>query len=553
MSSTSRTPAPSQSAGARHSADGGAAASAITIGLGSTEPLDESALGNLRHDLPAALVVFLVAIPLCLGIALASGAPLFSGIISGMVGGLLISRLSGSQLMVSGPAAGLTAIVIAALQTLGSFEAFLASVVIAGLLQILLGVLRAGIIGYFFPSAVIKGMLAAIGLILILKQIPHALGFAAAQMGDETFAQPNELNTFTAIPAALAQLHLGALIVSSLSLCLLVLWDRPALRRWRRVPGPLLAVLLGVALDALFRALAPGLALDESRRVSLPIAASLGEWLGLFTTPDWSALANPEVYRVAITIAIVASLESLLSLEATDKIDPFKREAPANRELFAQGVGNTLAGLIGGLPVTGVIVRSSVNIDAGARTRNSSFVHGALLLLAAFAFPALLNQIPLAALAAILIYTGYKLAHPRLLRVAYRIGWAHFLPFVVTIAAILLTDLLVGIAIGLAVGVFFVLRANYQTAYHLERDGSGPGAPLRIILSEETSFLNKASIASTLSELPPHSTVSIDGSRAKYIDYDVLELLNDFRETARLRDIKLRLIGVPLVETVPHH
>lgn len=533
--------------------DRSAEASSAAAGLPESAPLDERFVHTWRYDLPASVVVFLVAVPLCLGIALASGAPLFAGIISGMVGGLVVSLLSGSQLMVSGPAAGLTAIVLAALETLGSFEVFLAAVVLAGAMQVVLGLLRAGIIGYFFPSSVIKGMLAAIGLILVLKQIPHALGYAATAIGQESFADAAETNTFTAIPVAIANLHLGALLLSLVSLAVLVLWDRPALRRFRRVPAPLLVVMLGVGLNALFHGVAPGLALGEAQLVSLPVAGSIREWLGFFTMPDWRALLRPEVYQVAATIAVVASLESLLSLEATDKIDPYKREAPANRELLAQGVGNTIAGLIGGLPITGVIVRSSVNIDAGARTRWSAFFHGVMLLVAVLTIPGLLNRIPLASLATILIYTGYKLAHPRLFRTAYRIGWSHLLPFVVTVVAILFTDLLVGIAIGLVVGVFFVLKANYETAYHLQREQSHSGEVTRLVLSEETSFLNKASIVVTLNELPRNSVVEVDGSRTKYIDYDVLEILNDFKETARLRNIELTLVGIPAVETVPHH
>jgi carbonic anhydrase len=517
-------------------------------------PLNERFASNWRSDLPAGLVVFLVAVPLCLGIALASGAPLFAGLVSGMVGGLVVSLLSGSQLMVSGPAAGLTAIVVAAIGQLGSFEAFLASVVLAGVLQVGLAALRAGIIGYFFPSSVIKGMLAAIGLILILKQLPHAVGYDVNAMGDEAFRESGSGNTFTSLAVAARALTLGPTLLAVASLVLLVVLDRPGVkRRTRLLPGPLLIVLLGVLANELFTAAVPALAIDPTHRVQLPQAESFSAWLSLFTTPDWSALARPETWRIALTIGLVASLETLLSLEATDKIDPYKREAPPNRELFAQGIGNTLCGLIGGLPITGVIVRSSVNIDAGARTRTAAFFHGVLLLVAVLAFPGLLNRIPLASLAAILLYTGYKLAHPRLFRTAYRLGWSQFLPFTATVVAIVLTDLLVGIGVGLAIGAFFVLKNNYEHPFHRTTENYHYTKVLRLTLSEETSFLNKASIVRTLNELPPGTDVEVDGTRARYIDYDVLEILNDFRETARLRNIRLRLLGIPEVATTPHH
>jgi MFS superfamily sulfate permease-like transporter len=517
-------------------------------------PLNESFASSWRCDLPAGLVVFLVAVPLCLGIALASGAPLVAGLVSGVIGGLVVSLLSGSQLMVSGPAAGLTAIVIAAIGQLGSFEAFLVSVVLAGVLQLGLAALRAGIIGYFFPSSVIKGMLAAIGLILILKQLPHAVGYDVNAMGDEAFRESQAGNTFTSLVAAARALTLGPTLLGALSLVLLVLLDHPAVkRRARLLPGPLIIVVLGVLANELAVAVAPALTIDASHRVQLPQASSFAEWLGLISTPDWSALGRADTWRIALTIALVASLETLLSLEATDKIDPYKREAPPNRELFAQGVGNTLCGLIGGLPITGVIVRSSVNIDAGARTRASAFFHGVLLLVAVLAFPGLLNRIPLASLAAILLFTGYKLAHPRLFRTAYRLGWSQFLPFVATVVAIVLTDLLVGIGVGLAVGAFFVLKNNYEHPFHRTTEHSHEANVLRLTLSEETSFLNKASIVSTLNALPPGTAVEVDGTRARYIDYDVLEILNDFRETARLRNIRLRLLGIPEVATTPHH
>jgi MFS superfamily sulfate permease-like transporter len=504
--------------------------------------MDERFATTWKADVAAGLVVFLVALPLCLGVALASGAPLASGLISGVIGGLVVSLISGSQLMVSGPAAGLTAIVASALATLGSWEAFLTAVVMAGILQLGLGAIRAGIIAYFFPSAVIKGMLAAIGLILIMKQLPYALGQTAAAA---SFSEGEDGVPFATLRNAIAALTPAVLFISAGSLALLTIWDRTRLKKVKALPGPLAVVVFGTVVNELLRAAGSPLALDAGQLVTLPFSNGGRELFSALAFPDWSVLSSKAVITVAVTIALVASLETLLSLEATDKLDPYKREAPANRELVAQGVGNILAGLIGGLPLTGVIVRSSANIDAGARTRFSAFSHGVLLLFAVATIPALLNRIPLAALAAILIYTGYKLAHPRQLRTAWRIGLDHFIPFAVTIVAILATDLLIGILIGLAAGIFFVLRNNFQTAYHLQEENFHYSRTLRLVLAEETSFLNKASIVNTLNSLPMDSTVEIDGTRASYIDYDVLEIIHNFTVTAKLKNMKLTLVGIP--------
>ena len=517
-------------------------------------PEPEGLAATWKADLRAGLVVFLVAIPLCLGVALASGAPLMSGVITGVVGGLLVSMLSGSQLMVSGPAAGLTAIVFAAIAELGSFPAFLAAVTMAGLLQILLGWARAGIIAYYFPSSVIKGMLAAIGLILILKQIPYAFGFGIEVFESSSFRVSGGGNTFTELARAATNVHAGALTLSALSLAVLVAWDRPAFAEAKRaVPGALAAVLFGLAGNALFTALAPALAIPAPGLVNLPTPDGAGALREYLAFPDWSVLANPAVYTVAVTIALVASIETLLSLEATDKLDPYKRTTPANRELLAQGVGNTVCGLIGGLPMTGVIVRSSANIDAGGRTRWAAFSHGALLAIAVLAMPALLNRIPLATLAAVLIYTGYKLANPRLFADAYRIGPKHLVPFAATVVAILVTDLLVGIAIGVAVGVAFILANNYRTAYFLHREESADHHTVRITLSEDVSFLNKASILRLVNELPDHSVVTIDGTRSEHIDTDVVEILREFEQRAPLKHIDLRLVGIPNLPLVQSH
>lgn len=516
-----------------------------------TAPYRSRLSATWRHDLPAGIVVFLVALPLCLGVALASGAPLLAGLITGIVGGVIVSRLSGSQLLVSGPAAGLTAIVLAAITELGSFQIFLVAVVLAGALQLALGVLRAGIIGYFFPSSVIRGMLAAIGVILILKQLPYALGAGVVPFESDAFKQPEGGNSITAIIGALGSALPLAVGLSITSLLILIFWGRLAPAGLRKlVPAPLVVVLLGVLGAASAAAFAPALALPASAMVTLPTASSLGELASLLSFPDWSAIGNPTVWKIAVTIGIVASLETLLSLEATDKLDPWKRTAPANRELFAQGVGNMLAGAVGGLPMTGVIVRSAANVGAGARSAWSSFFHGVLLLVAVVAIPTLLNRIPLAVLAAILLHTGFKLAHPNQLRDAWHLGAKYLVPFVVTVGAILATDLLVGICIGLVVGTFFVLKDDYGHAYSYDVEESADHRRVRLTLAEQVTFLNKARINQALHDLPHGSAVTVDATRSKHIDHDVVELLHDFEQNARARGITLRMLGVPALAVV---
>jgi len=505
-----------------------------------------------RADIPASVVVFLVAVPLCLGIALASGAPLFSGIISGIVGGLVVGSLSGSQLMVSGPAAGLTAIVVSAIATLGSYQAFLTAVVLGGVVQLSLAALRAGVVGYYFPSCVIRGMLAAIGLILILKQIPHAVGYDADYEGDETFLQMTGENTFSAIGHAFSRIEPAAVVLSLLAIVMLIVWDKTSLKKIKLLPGPLAVVLAGIAGQWVLPMLHPALQLKPEHLVGLPVPSSISDLGMLFAFPDWSSLGRPETWRIAVTLGIVASLETLLSLEATDRMDPFKREAPTDRELASQGVGNVVAGLIGGLPVTGVIVRSSANIDAGAQTKLSAILHGVLLLLAVFTIPVLLNMIPLASLAAILIYTGFKLAHPRLLRHAWLQGRTQWVPFVVTVIAILLSDLLVGIAIGLTIGFIFILFD--QLRFPCFTVVSPHGSVLkRLKLQEQVSFLHKATLAQVLDDLPVGSRVEVDGTSCAHIDHDVLEFLSDFRQTAKLRKIDFRTVGIDLPPVSPSH
>lgn len=514
-------------------------------------------ISNFKSDLPAGLVVFLVALPLCLGIALASGAPLFSGVITGIVGGIAVGMISGSPLGVSGPAAGLTVIVLSAISSLGSFETFLLSVVLAGVFQILLGIIRAGIIGYYFPSSVIKGMLAAIGLILILKQIPHALGFDKDLVGDEDFLQKDNRNTFSEIFYALKYHSVGAIIISTISIAILWLFDRAFMKKialFKFIPGALVVVVLGIVLNSLFSVINPQWVLTDEHLVVLPIASSLTEFGGFFTFPNFSALSNINVYITALTIAIVASLETLLCVEATDKLDPQKRNTPTNRELIAQGTGNIFAGLIGGLPLTQVIVRSSANINSGGKTKISAIFHGLLMLVCAITIPNLLNKIPLASLAAVLLLVGYKLAKVSLFKEMYKLGWEQFMPFAVTVIAILFTDLLKGIGIGMALAIFYILRKNYRTSYFFHKEDVKEGEQIRIQLSEEVTFLNKASIQLMLEELPEKSNVIIDGSRSVSIDFDVIEIIQNFKKHgAKEKNITIELKNIPEFEGTSGH
>ncbi len=501
-----------------------------------------------RQDSLASLVVFLVAVPLCLGIALASGAPLFAGVISGIVGGIVVGIVSDSELMVSGPAAGLTVIVLTAITELGAFDIFLMAVVLAGAIQVLLGVLRAGVIGYYFPSAVIKGMLTAIGLMLILKQIPHAIGYDADAMGDDAFMQSNAETTLEGLGEAIRHVEWGALIVAALALPLLFGWGKGPLSRVKAIPAPLVVVILGVGLNALFTKFAPELTIAATHLVSLPVPDSLAGFFGQFSMPAWESIGNPAVWKVAVVLAVVASLESLLSLQATDDMDPYHREASTDRELIAQGVGNLASGLIGGLPVTGVIVRSATNISAGAKTRWSAVLHGVWLLVAALAFPAFLNTIPLAALAAVLIHVGYKLASPALFKAAAARGRAYAFSFGVTVVAILATDLLRGILVGLAVGIVVILRDHVDSPPYTEI--SPPGAVLkRLQLHDNVNFLHKAALMTMLEKLPEGCRIEIDARRTRRLDPDVLEVLGNFQQLAPVRNIDFRLVGVPALET----
>jgi carbonic anhydrase len=520
-----------------------------------------SLFGNIKFDAPAGLVVYLVALPLCLGIALASTGRsdlLFSGIIAGIVGGIVVGSFSGSPLGVSGPAAGLVVIVLTALKTLGSFEALLLAIVLAGMMQVLAGYLKAGVIGYYFPSSVIKGMLAAIGITLILKEIPHALGYDKDFMGDETdLVQMDGHNTFTELYYAFVYNSPGAIIICAVSLGLLILFEQPFMKKtglFKFLPGALFVVIFGVLINYLFRVSVPEFVLSGEHLVQLPVAETISDFFGFFKFPDFNAISNPQIYLTAFTIAIVASLETLLCVEATDKLDPYKRTTPTNTELKAQGIGNIVSGLIGGLPITQVIVRSSANIDAGGKTKLSTIIHGSILLISAILIPAYLNLIPLASLAAILLMVGYKLSKVSLYKSMYKLGWDQFLPFIVTIIAILFSDLLKGIGIGIAIAIYYILRKNYKNSYQYIKFKDRSKETVTLTLSEEVTFLNKVSIQETLSGLKEGSTVIIDGSKSRNIDYDVLEIIRDFKTySSKLKNITVETINVPEVVTAGDH
>ena len=494
---------------------------------------------HLGSDIPAAVVVFLVALPLCLGIALASGAPLFSGIIAGIVGGTVVAALSGSPLGVSGPAAGLAVIVLNAIQELGVFEYFLLAVVLAGVFQIILGVLKAGVIGYYFPSAVIKGMLAGIGIIIALKQIPYLFGYDKNPEGDFAFQQVDGQNTFSELFNMLDYITPGALVIGLIGLAILILWEQPFMKRLsftRIIQGPLVVVLTGIALGIVFAG-SESLNLDVEHFVAIPVADSVSGFIDQFSFPDFGQIFNPQIWIVGITIAVVASLETLLCVEATDKLDPQKRVTPTNRELLAQGSGNIVSGLIGGLPITQVIVRSSANIQSGGKTKMSAIIHGFLLLICAFSIPKILNMIPLSSLAAILLLVGYKLAKPATFKAVWNTGRSQFLPFIVTILGIVFTDLLIGIGLGLAVAIIQILWNNFRNPYHFDSKNYRPGDTIEIKLSEDVSFLNKASIQRALEELPDNSRVVIDARQARTIHPDIVEIVENFKANALSRGI----------------
>jgi MFS superfamily sulfate permease-like transporter len=491
---------------------------------------------HLGDNLSASIVILLVALPLCVGIALASGAPVFSGIIAGIIGGIVVGQLSGSQLSVSGPAAGLTIVVSSMLLRLGSYETFLLAVLIAGLFQILFGFLKAGIIGDYIPNAVIKGMLAAIGIILMMKQIPHLIGYDADFEGDETFLQSDQNNTITTILTAANSVTPMAVLIGSVSIVLLVLWEkiRKKDQDWIHfVPGPLIVVFISIALNKYGSVILNMPILEEKHLVALPVAKNVEQFVSFFTFPNFSAINNVQVWLAGLTLAIIASLETLLGIEAVDKLDPLKRISPSNRELKAQGIGNIVSGLVGGLPITSVIVRSSANVSAGGKTKQASIFHGFLLLICVAFIPALLNWIPLSAIAAILIVTGYKLAKVSLFKEFYSKGLPQFIPFCITVIAILFSDLLVGISIGLIVSTVFIIRSNFKSSILMVSDKN----QYLIRFRKDISFLNKPIIKEKLESLPANSQVVIDIKKADFIDKDVIDEINDFLCHAHLKNI----------------
>ncbi|WP_447637434.1 SulP family inorganic anion transporter [Flavobacterium microcysteis] len=499
---------------------------------------------NLKSDFASGLVVFLVALPLCLGIALASGAPPLSGIIAGIVGGIVVGFLSRSHISVSGPAAGLTAIVLTAITDLGAFNIFLTAGLIAGMLQLILGFIKAGSISNYFPTNVIEGMLAGIGVIIILKQIPHAVGYDSDFEGDETFAE-NGGNALESLMDSLGHVHFGAILITLISLTILISWDKIAfLKRLKLVPGALVAVVVGVLLNEVLTASGSALAISKEHLVSLPVPQSLDDFKNIIVTPDFSGFMNPKVWVVGATIAIVASIETLLCIEASDRMDTQKRYTDTNVELKAQGIGNMLSSFVGGLPMTSVVVRSSANANAGAKSKMSAIIHGVLLLISVLSIPVLLNKIPLATLAAVLLMVGYKLAKPTVIMHFWHKGKYQFVPFIVTLLGVVFLDLLKGVAFGIAISVVFILRGNLKRAYRFRKEKFEDGDVIRIDLAQEVSFLNKAAIKTTLAEIPENSKVVINASDTVYIAHDVLDLIHEFA-TIRAADenIKVKLKG----------
>ncbi len=500
----------------------------------------------IKNDFPASVVVFFVALPLCLGIALASGAPLFSGLIAGIIGGIVVGSLSGSQLGVSGPAAGLAAIVFTAISDLGGYENFLLAVVLGGVIQLLFGFLKLGIIGYYFPSSVIKGMLTGIGIIIILKQIPHFFGYDVDPEGDFGFFQVDGENTFSEIFQTINHISIGSTLIAVIGMAIMLFWDTILSKKakfFTVIQGPLVAVVLGIVYYIITQGNTT-FAIAAENLVSVPVPEDTSSFLNQFSTPNFSAISNPKIWIVAFTIALVASLETLLCVEAADKLDPEKRVTPTNRELLAQGGGNILSGLIGGLPITQVIVRSSANVQSGGKTKLSAIIHGFLLLISVILMPSILNKIPLSVLAAILLIVGYKLAKPALFVKMYKLGWKQSIPFVVTVLGIVFTDLLTGISLGLAVGIVVILIKSYQNSHflHIEDKSNGLNR-IKMTLAEEVTFFNKGAILKELDAIPNDTHLEIDVRKTRYLDNDIVEILEDFSEKTNAKNIKVTLVS----------
>lgn len=501
---------------------------------------------SLKSDIPSSIVVFFVALPLCLGIALASDAPLFSGLIAGIVGGIVVGLLSGSQIGVSGPAAGLAAIVALAITSLGSWENFLVAVVLGGAIQIVFGLLRLGIIAYYFPSSVIKGMLTGIGIIIILKQIPHFFGYDLEPEGADSFIEASGENTFSAILSAVDNITIGSTVIGIISLLILLLWGNVLVKKgkfFEIVQGPLVVVVVGIIFYLLTNA-NETLAIEATHLVNVPVPDGFDSFTRQFSFPNFSVIMQPDVIITGFTIALVASIETLLCVEATDKLDPHKRVTPTNRELLAQGTGNIVSGLIGGLPITQVIVRSSANIQSGGKTKASAIIHGFLLLISVLIIPRILNYIPLSVLAAILFIVGYKLAKPSTFKAMYNGGWMQFVPFIVTVLGIVFLDLLKGVGLGLAVGIFIVLYRSYRNSHFLHKEGEDiDDGKIKMTLAEEVTFFNKGAILKELDRVPHDSTLELDVRNTKYLDNDIIEILEDFAFKAKERNINIKLFS----------
>lgn len=498
----------------------------------------------LKNDIPASIAIFFVAIPLSLGVALASGAPLFAGLIASIIGGLVVAPLSCSALGVSGAAAGLVVIMLADIQQFG-FTSFLLVVILAGIFQVLMGLARMGTIAHYFPSSVIKGMLSGIGIIIFLKQIPHAVGYDRDYEGDLSFFQNDNYSTFSELAHMMQFSSPAAIVITVVSLAILFYWERPKIKKrsfFQILHGTLVTILVGVGLNGFFQVFHPELALKETHLVSLPVAATFGDLISQMHSPDFSQIANPAIYSSALVLAFLASLESLLAVEAVDRLDQHKRVTPPNRELIAQGIGNITSGFLGGLPMTQVIIRSSINVQSGAKTKAASFISGGLLFVTVLFIPEWLNKIPLASLASILLVVSYKLMRPRTFKKMYRAGIYHFIPFIATILGLVFTNLLFGILIGMATALLAIVLENYKAAQYFRETRIGNKIIFR--LTEHVSFLNKATLKQTFDHLPDYSDVVIDATRSKYLDYDVFEVIRDFRKEAPLKHINLTLQNV---------
>ncbi|MBS1512325.1 MAG: SulP family inorganic anion transporter [Bacteroidetes bacterium] len=504
----------------------------------------------MRHDLPAGLSVFLVALPLCLGIAQVSHAPLYAGLLSGIIGGLVVALISGSSLGVSGPAAGLTSLVAASIASFGDYRIFLLTVIVAGAFQLLLGIAKLGVIANYFPSAVIKGMLAAIGILLIGKEIPYALGYDKQDFWTARFLHLFEPGNFLSnIKNFNHEVTMVTIIITIVSIAVMVVLQQPFAQKLKVLPAPLLVVVVGIVLNMAFTTFSEKYGLRHAQLVRMP-----DRFLSSIQFPDFSQLfKHTQIWKDGILIGLLASLETLLCVEAIDKLDKHNRITPVNRELVAQGCGNMLCGLFGAIPMTAVVVRGAANVDAGARTKLSAFTHGIFLLLAVLFLPFALNQIPLASLAAILLITGYNLTKPKLYRNMWSLGWKQFLPFIFTILVILYTDLLIGVSIGLLISIYFIIRNNFKAEYKMVASRQHETTVYTITLNSDVTFLNKVNLKKTLDKIPEYSVLTIDGSNCNFIDYDILEIISEYANKAHDKHIELHLNGIQKVNVTAVH